>query len=400
MSRVAAGSSRFAFTGDGHHPGDGGAELQRLWTLHVWRPLAKCGGRYAAVRSSGQPGIASCSLSELCESWQLRCRSPVLRVREPASSIDGVDCVRLEGGGGLLTYVKPDGAFVHTLNTESGLCRKLLALEGAARPRQQLCRALEPQSSAVFGALCALLAAIPEAERTQAAPAVAVAMRSHLARRATRPDAAPRTPLPPPPAELSCMPCDEAAPEPESEAAAVALKAAAAPVQGAGGAVPRGPKRSVDYLLEGRSVASNRHLRRFAAAPYLFRLLTEPGASASAPALCSPGLSHRTSSGLPPPPPECFGALPSTTALPSLPRRGSLFAAALAHLQAAAQGADRGVRAGGGTRGAARPLDRQQSGQQRRRQQRQWRRRRRRGRQRDRHGRRWRWRRRWSWPRQ
>ena len=38
-------------------------------------------------------------------------------------------------------------------------------------------------------------------------------------------------------------------------------------------------KRSVDFLLEGKSVQTNRHLARFAAAPYLDRLLTEPAFS-------------------------------------------------------------------------------------------------------------------------
>ena len=36
--------------------------------------------------------------------------------------------MRLAGGGGLLTYARADGTFVHTLNTESGLLRKVAAL--------------------------------------------------------------------------------------------------------------------------------------------------------------------------------------------------------------------------------------------------------------------------------
>ena len=40
-------------------------------------------------------------------------------------------------------------------------------------------------------------------------------------------------------------------------------------------AAPR-KKRSVDYLLEGESVKANRHLARFAAAPFLPLLLREP----------------------------------------------------------------------------------------------------------------------------
>ena len=36
--------------------------------------------------------------------------------------------MRLAGGGGLLTYARADGTFVYTLNTESGLLRKIAAL--------------------------------------------------------------------------------------------------------------------------------------------------------------------------------------------------------------------------------------------------------------------------------
>ena len=36
--------------------------------------------------------------------------------------------MRFAGGGGLLTYARGDGTFVHTFNTESGLLRKIAAL--------------------------------------------------------------------------------------------------------------------------------------------------------------------------------------------------------------------------------------------------------------------------------
>ena len=36
--------------------------------------------------------------------------------------------MRFAGGGGLLTYARADGTFVHTFNTESGLLRKIAAL--------------------------------------------------------------------------------------------------------------------------------------------------------------------------------------------------------------------------------------------------------------------------------
>ena len=54
--------------------------------------------------------------------------------RKPASGAtvvvvqDAIHAVRFAGGGGLLTYARADGTFVHTLNTESGLLRKIAAL--------------------------------------------------------------------------------------------------------------------------------------------------------------------------------------------------------------------------------------------------------------------------------
>ena len=135
--------SRFAFVGDGLHCGDGGLELQRLWLEHPWRPLRGCDGRY--VQRGTQ--LSTLSLAALCEAWRVRGRSAVVSVRELAhataggggsgggggggggdgssgggsggsgGSSDGVECLRLAGGGGLLTYCKPDGSYVHTLNT-------------------------------------------------------------------------------------------------------------------------------------------------------------------------------------------------------------------------------------------------------------------------------------------
>ena len=43
---------------------------------------------------------------------------------------DPVRVVRFADGGGLLSYRKPDGRYVHTFNTESGLCRKVLGVGG------------------------------------------------------------------------------------------------------------------------------------------------------------------------------------------------------------------------------------------------------------------------------
>ena len=67
-----------------------------------------------------------------------------MRLRSAVAGRDGICFARLDGGGGVLSFEKVDAGaasasvsrWVHTLNTESGLLRKLLAIEGgrAARP--------------------------------------------------------------------------------------------------------------------------------------------------------------------------------------------------------------------------------------------------------------------------
>ncbi len=44
-----------------------------------------------------------------------------------AAATDPVIVVQLEGGG-LISYARPDGSFVHTLNTSEGFTRKLVQL--------------------------------------------------------------------------------------------------------------------------------------------------------------------------------------------------------------------------------------------------------------------------------
>lgn len=121
-----------------------------------WKPLRRCDGRYSLGRqwadclrtvsplaiahvvvSSSLPVTASFSASseESCSSAAMpqpkgaefvmmdlvRCAQPMAAAKQS----DPMVVVRFSGGGGLLSYVKPDEHFVHTFNTESGLCRKV-----------------------------------------------------------------------------------------------------------------------------------------------------------------------------------------------------------------------------------------------------------------------------------
>jgi hypothetical protein len=165
---------RYHFAGDGRYCGDGGRELERLWRLTRWRALANCDGRFVCREKRLEP----LSLAAVCRECGLNLASPVVQCRDEAEGIDAAECVRLCGGGGILTYIKPNGRRVHTLNTESGLCRKLLGM-GAT---EELARTLHGEPGLLFRTLCCVLDAIPEHERTQSAPAVAVAFRFTVAR--------------------------------------------------------------------------------------------------------------------------------------------------------------------------------------------------------------------------
>jgi hypothetical protein len=78
-----------------------------------WEPIPGCPGRY--VLRGGPPGV---TLEDLVGE-----QAPRSEHRVPGAA-DPVVVVPLEDGG-LISYRKPDGAFVHTLNSPDGFRRKL-----------------------------------------------------------------------------------------------------------------------------------------------------------------------------------------------------------------------------------------------------------------------------------
>lgn len=79
---------------------------------HAWAPLRGCPGRY--ILRGGPSPIAPRDL--LGEGAELReCRSPL--------AADPVIVARTEWGG-LISYRKADGRYIHTLNTVEGFERK------------------------------------------------------------------------------------------------------------------------------------------------------------------------------------------------------------------------------------------------------------------------------------
>lgn len=98
--------------------------FQSLWSRWPWKPIRHCPGRFVlplrAGRLSfeqvvGRPCSPSCHTS-------LAAPDQVL--------------VLAFADGGLITYRKPDGQLLHTLNTQEGFIRKLkqLGITGYGRP--------------------------------------------------------------------------------------------------------------------------------------------------------------------------------------------------------------------------------------------------------------------------
>lgn len=91
------------------------ATYNALLEAGEWRPLAGCPGRQVL------PGAREATPEELVGRG-----TPIRRFEVPGAE-DPV-CVARVDGGGLISYAKPDGTYVHTLNTAEGFARKLAQL--------------------------------------------------------------------------------------------------------------------------------------------------------------------------------------------------------------------------------------------------------------------------------
>lgn len=80
---------------------------------HPWRPIPGCPGRFKA------PGPVDAPPESLLG---LTCKAEPLASEKAR---DRVLVVRFADGGGLISYLRDDGTYLHTLNTAAGLARKL-----------------------------------------------------------------------------------------------------------------------------------------------------------------------------------------------------------------------------------------------------------------------------------
>ena len=107
-------------------------ELARAWDC---RPIHGCPGR-ALLR-----GASSLSPRELAGEEAAVLRFCVDKARDPVLVVP-------VAGGGLISYAKPDGGFVHTIGDPAGLRRKLAALGIDLRATLEIAQAQSPSDIA------------------------------------------------------------------------------------------------------------------------------------------------------------------------------------------------------------------------------------------------------------
>ncbi|KAG2788793.1 hypothetical protein PC129_g4388 [Phytophthora cactorum] len=134
------------FVGDGNYVGDGGELLQRLWEFATWKMIRNCPGRYIIKHKKKNPflidGLPVTSIDtgdfvrRALATTEGEVPTIVVHDLESPRCVDRAKVVVFgaEGcGGGVITYCKQEqdgeAIYVHTLNTASGLRRKLGGLQ-------------------------------------------------------------------------------------------------------------------------------------------------------------------------------------------------------------------------------------------------------------------------------
>ena len=87
--------------------------FEELLASYDWRPITNCPGRYKATGLD-----RSINLSELIG------ETVVETTHSSPKARDEVIALKIAGGG-IISYRRRDGSYLHTLNTEEGFRRKL-----------------------------------------------------------------------------------------------------------------------------------------------------------------------------------------------------------------------------------------------------------------------------------
>ncbi len=101
-------------------------KIGELMTKWNYRPIRNCPGRFVLCRNQTE-GMGDID--------NLVATHPDGKSYRTPRTQDAVVVIKLEDGG-LISYCKPGGRYVHTLNTPEGFLRKLEQLEIAHKPPQ------------------------------------------------------------------------------------------------------------------------------------------------------------------------------------------------------------------------------------------------------------------------
>ena len=88
--------------------------FQKIFEKWDWKPIRNCPGRYMLAG-----GVSDLTVSEIAGN-----DSPVFEYRSDVVP-DSFLVMKFDDGGGIISYRKGESSFLHTLNDEDGLTRKL-----------------------------------------------------------------------------------------------------------------------------------------------------------------------------------------------------------------------------------------------------------------------------------
>ena len=106
--------------------------FQQFMEVWEWHEIPNCPGRYTMTQKTQAMNMkefmeaTSASVKVHLDEWSLDSWTKVWGKGEVVRNILWV--ARLEGNCGIISYEHPSGAFLHTLNSASGMERKLRAL--------------------------------------------------------------------------------------------------------------------------------------------------------------------------------------------------------------------------------------------------------------------------------
>jgi hypothetical protein len=92
--------------------------FETLFSSFRWKQIRGCPGRF--VLDERDPGLLGTRLNPV----DILSGTHLVTVHSSSGARDPVFIARIEDGG-LISFLRPDGSFVHTLNTAEGFERKL-----------------------------------------------------------------------------------------------------------------------------------------------------------------------------------------------------------------------------------------------------------------------------------